>query len=61
MANIFWARLSHWAKFCERCKGALVKEDEMMMGLLWNNLPEVFALDIDGSSWPGRLGARRGR
>ena len=61
MANIFWARLSHWEKFCERCKGALVKEDEMMMGLLWNNLPEVFALDIDGSSWPGRLGARRGR
>ncbi|KAI1791456.1 hypothetical protein LXA43DRAFT_1181828 [Ganoderma leucocontextum] len=60
MADIFWSRRSHWRKFCGSCQEALVKEDEMVIRLLWNALPVLFSLQIDGESWPRRSVAEAG-
>ncbi|KAI1791448.1 hypothetical protein LXA43DRAFT_429633 [Ganoderma leucocontextum] len=54
MADIFWSRRSHWRKFCGSCQEALVEEDELVIRWLWDILPVLFSLQIDGDSWPSR-------
>ncbi|KAM5537023.1 hypothetical protein V8D89_009352 [Ganoderma adspersum] len=57
MADIFWARCSHWRKFCESCREALVEEDGMVIRLLWCHLPHLFGLRVDADSWPPSSGS----
>ena len=59
IAETFWGDAG-WRRLCASCRELLLEFDEIETQVLWDSLPEVFALNLEKGSWSsGPVGPAR--